>query len=416
LDGCASNGITPAVSNQLWSDIEQAQDYAFNKAHAACYALIAYRTAWLRANHPKEYMAALISSVMNTKDKVPYYVNACDELGIEVLPPDVNESQVDFAVVEGKIRFGLNAVKNVGEMACRKIVAARADGGPFASIWDFTERVDTQVVNKRALESLIKAGALPGSRKGMLSVLDRALGAANERALLKDQVSIFDFGDGAAPESYYEPIPDEEFEKSELLHMEKESLGLYVSEHPLSVVKDQLRRKTDCGIAELERRRDGEIVLVGGLVSTLKQLTTKRGEPMVFATLEDLTGSVEVVAFNSVYAAARDDLVQDRVLVVKGRVDHKQMGETKLIALEISPFEVMPERKEVRLKVDARIAPAGVIKELGELIRRYPGEARVDVDCLMADGPRRLTLGPRVQPIADFFAEVKALLGEAAVL
>jgi len=416
LEGAASNGTTPAVANQLWSDIEQAQDYSFNKSHAACYGLIAYRTAWLRANHPKEYMAALISSVMNTKDKVPYYVNACDELGIEVLPPDVNESQIDFAVVDGKIRFGLNAVKNVGEGACRKIVAARAEGGPFASIWDFTERVDTQVVNKRALESLIKAGALPGSRKGMLAVLDRAVSAAAERALLKDQVSIFDFGDADASESYYEPIPDEEFEKSELLHMEKESLGLYVSEHPLSAVRDQLRRKTDCGIAELERRRDGEIVLVGGLVSTLKQLTTKRGEPMVFATLEDITGSVEVVAFNSVYAAARDDLVQDSVLVVKGRVDHKQMGETKLVALEISPFEAMPERKEVRLKVDARVAPAGVIKELGDLIRRYPGEARVDVDCLMSDGPRRLTLGPRVQPIADFFAEVKALLGEAAVL
>ncbi|MDE3024869.1 MAG: DNA polymerase III subunit alpha, partial [Acidobacteriota bacterium] len=416
LEGAASNGFSASVANQLWQDMEQAQDYSFNKSHAACYALIAYRTAWLRANHPREYMAALISSVMNTKDKVPYYVNACDELGIEVLPPDVNESQVDFAVVEGKIRFGLNAVKNVGEGACRKIVAARADGGPFASIWDFTERVDTQVVNKRALESLIKAGALPGSRKGMLAVLDRALSAATERALLKDQVSIFDFGDATASESYYEPIPDEEFEKSELLHMEKESLGLYVSEHPLSAVRDQLRRKTDCGIAELERRRDGEIVLVGGLVSTLKQLTTKRGEPMVFATLEDLTGAVEVVAFNSVYAAARDDLVQDSILVVKGRVDHKQMGETKLVALEISPFEAMPERREVRLKVDARVAPAGVIKELGDLIRRYPGEARVDVDCLMSDGPRRLTLGPRVQPIADFFAEVKALLGEAAVL
>jgi DNA polymerase-3 subunit alpha len=417
LEGCASNGTTPAVANQLWSDIEQAQDYSFNKSHAACYALIAYRTAWLRANHPREYMAALISSVMNTKDKVPFYVNACDELGIEVLPPDVNESAVDFAVVEGKIRFGLNAVKNVGENACREIVARRAEGGPFTSIWDFTERVDTQTVNKRALESLIKGGALPGSRKGMLSVLERALSAASERQLLKDQVSIFDLEDDTAT-SYYEPVPEEEFDKADLLHMEKESLGLYVSEHPLAAVKDQLKRKTDCAITELERRRDGEIVLVGGLVASLKQLTTKKGEPMVFATIEDLTGAVEVVAFNSVYAQSRDLLVQDGVLIVKARVDHKQMGETKLVALEISAFEATPERKEVRLKVDARIAAAGIVRELAAVVKDFPGEAPVLLDLVTSNGPKLLELGPdyRVKPVPDFFAEVKALLGEAAVL
>ncbi|HWC32533.1 MAG TPA: DNA polymerase III subunit alpha, partial [Actinomycetota bacterium] len=156
LEGCAANGVTPAVATQLWKDMEQAQDYSFNKSHAACYALIAYRTAWLKANYPAEYMAALISSVMNTKDKVPFYVAACDELGIEVLPPDVNESHVDFAVVEGRIRFGLNAVKNVGETAARAIVSGREAGGRFTSIWDFVERIDLQVVNKRALEALTK--------------------------------------------------------------------------------------------------------------------------------------------------------------------------------------------------------------------------------------------------------------------
>src|SRR3984893_9910851 len=139
LEGCAAHAVAPAVANQLWADMEQAQDYSFNKSHAACYALIAYRTAYMRANHPREYMAALISSVMNTKDRVPFYVNACDELGIEVLPPDVNESALDFAVVGGKIRFGLNAVKNVGEWAAVAIVRAREEGGPFESIWDFTE-------------------------------------------------------------------------------------------------------------------------------------------------------------------------------------------------------------------------------------------------------------------------------------
>src|SRR5436853_7274577 len=169
LEGAAAHDVTPAVAKQLWEDVEKAADYSFPKAHAACYALIAYQTAWLRQNHPCEYMAALISSVMSTKDRVPIYVNACHELGIEVLPPDVNESQIDFAVVEGKIRFGLNAVKGVGEIAARTIIRAREEGGPFESIWDFTERVDPSVVNKRALESLVKCGAFdyPGaSRRG----------------------------------------------------------------------------------------------------------------------------------------------------------------------------------------------------------------------------------------------------------
>jgi DNA polymerase-3 subunit alpha len=426
LEGCASNGVTPAVANQLWADMEQAQDYSFNKSHAACYALIAYRTAWLRANHPKEYMAALISSVMNTKDKVPFYVSACHDLNIDVLPPDVNTSQIDFAVVEGKIRFGLNAVKNVGESACRAIVRAREEAGPFASIWDFTERVDPQIVNKRALESLVKCGALDstgGSRRGMLECLEQALawGQKQQADKLLGQGSIFDLGDaGGGDDSprHHPTIPAVvEFEKNELLHLEKETLGLYVSEHPLAPIRDQLRRKTDCTLNELERRRDGEVVTVGGIVAALKQMTTKKGEPMVFAALEDVTGSCEIVAFNSVYAQSRDLLLQDRVVIVRGRIDHKQQGETKVIAMEVAAFEATPERKEVRLKVDARVAPAGVVRDLAALVKDFPGEAPVYVDLVTSMGSKLLELGPnyRVRPVPDFFAEVRHLLGEAAV-
>jgi DNA polymerase-3 subunit alpha len=425
LEGCASNGVTPAVANQLWADMEQAQDYSFNKSHAACYALIAYRTAWLRANHPKEYMAALISSVMNTKDKVPFYVNACHDLAIDVLPPDVNTSMIDFAVVEGKIRFGLNAVKNVGEAACRTIVRAREEGGPFTSIWDFTERVDPQVVNKRALESLVKCGALDSTgspRRGMLDCLEQALawGQKQQADKLLGQGSIFDTDFGFAEttrDAHHPTIPPGELERSELLKLERETLGLYVSDHPLTPIRDQLRRKTDCAINELERRRDGEIVVVGGIVSALKQMTTKKGDPMVFAALEDVTGACEVVAFNSVYQNARELLVQDRVVVVKGRIDQKSAGETKLVAIEVTGFEATPERKEVRLKVDARIAPAGVVRELALLVKDFPGEAPVYVDLVTSMGSKLLELGPdyRVQPVPDFFAEVKHLLGEAAV-
>jgi DNA polymerase-3 subunit alpha len=423
LEGCAGSGTSAGVAQQLWADMEQAQDYSFNKSHAACYALIAYRTAWLRANHPREYMAALISSVMNTKDKVPFYVAACDELGIEVLPPDVNESQVDFAVVEGKIRFGLNAVKNVGEATCRAIVAAREEGGPFASIWDFTERVDPSVANKRALESLVSSGALDStgaSRMGMLHVLEDALsyGQRQQQDRLLGQASIFDLGDSPATTSrHHASIPDGEFEKGELLRLEKESLGLYVSEHPLSAIRDQLRRRTDCTLVELERRREGETVLAGGMVAGVRTTTTKKGEPMAFVQLEDVTGSIEVVVFNSTYAAARGLLAEDAVLVVKGRVDHKQQGETKLVALEVSAFEAVPERREVRLKVDARSAPAGVIRELAGVVRDFPGEAPVYVDLVTSLGSKLLELGPeyRVDPQPDFFASVRHLLGAASV-
>jgi DNA polymerase-3 subunit alpha len=425
LEGCAATGTAAAVAQQLWADMEQAQDYSFNKSHAACYALISYRTAWLRANHPREYMAALISSVMNTKDKVPFYVNACHELGIEVLPPDVNSSQVDFAVVEGKIRFGLNAVKNVGEATCRAIVAAREEGGPFASVGDLLTRVDAQLLNRRVLEALAKCGALDRITPSRLGVIDErtldqllAYAQRHQADRLLGQASIFDLGDADTSSSDHEPrIPVVEADKQTLLRLEKESLGLYVSEHPLSAIRDQLRRRTDCGLAEVEKRRDGETVVVGGIVASLRQTTTKRGEPMAFAGLEDVTGGIEVVVFNSTYAAARDLLVADAVLVVKGRVDHKQQGETKLVALEITPFAASAERREVRLRVDARSAPAGVIRELAHVVRDFPGDAPVYVDLVTSLGSKLLELGPdyRVDPGPDFFAEMRLLLGEAAV-
>ena len=426
LEGCAQNGVTPAVATQLWKDMEQAQDYSFNKSHAACYALIAYQTAWLKANHPCEYMAALISSVMNTKDKVPYYVNACDEIGIEVLPPDVNSSQIDFAVVEGKIRFGLNAVKGVGEAAARGIIIARNEGGPFTSIWDFTERVDPQCSNKRVLDALVKCGGFDStgaSRQGMLAVLEQALAFGNKQQAdrLAGQSSIFDLGDPVEEESaprHHPPVPSGEFDKNDLLRMEKEVLGLYVSEHPLHAIRDQLRRKTDAAMNDLERRRDGEWVTVGGIVSAVKQLTTKKGEPMVFLRLDDVTGSAEVVVFNSVYAASRHLCVTDQILVIKGRVDHKQEGETKLLAQELTPFDLVPEKREVRLRVDASKAPAGIVRELKSLLQDFPGDAPVFVDMDTRMGRKRLEFGPkfRVAPNSDFLAEVKHLLGEAAVL
>ena len=369
LEGCAANGVTPGVANQLWKDMEQSQDYSFNKAHAACYALIAYRTAWLKANHPCEYMAALISSVMNTKDRVPFYVNACDEMGIEVLPPDVNSSQNDFAVVEGKIRFGLNAVKNVGETGARARSSPRATRtGRSTSIWDFIERVDPQVVNKRALESLVKCGALDstgGTRHGML---ERARAGARVRAearrptgspgRARSSTSADEAEAQAAARTTRRSPPASSRRPSCCSSRRRRSASTSRSIRS-HAVREQLRRKTDCTLAELERRRDGEVVTVGGIVSAVKQLTTKKGEPMVFLPLDDPTGGGEVVVFNSTYAAARELCVADRILVIKGRVDHKQEGETKLIALELAAFEAVPERRRsASSSTPARRGPA----------------------------------------------------------
>ncbi|HEX5584702.1 OB-fold nucleic acid binding domain-containing protein, partial [Gaiella sp.] len=218
-------------------------------------------------------------------------------------------------------------------------------------------------------------------------------------------------------EKHHPPVPLGEFEKQELLRLEKETLGLYVSEHPLSSVRERLRRKTDATLAELERRRDGEVLTVGGIVTDLKQVTTKRGDPMVFLTLDDPTGSAEVVVFNSAYQAARELCVPDRILVVKGRVDHKQQGETKLVAMEVSAFEAVTERTEVRFSIDARQAPAGVIRELARLVREFPGDSPVYLSLDTSEGPKTYALGPeyRVRPDADFLAEARSLLGSASI-
>ncbi len=325
LEGMQASGTASKVANDMWSLMEAAADYSFNKSHAACYALISYRTAYLKANYPAEYMAAVISSVMNTKDKVPFFVNRCEEMGIEVLPPDVNSSDHDFVVSEKAIRFGLDAVKNVGHAAVEAILRAREDG-PIDSIWDFCERVDSRAVNKRAIECLIKCGALDSTgatRRGMLEALPAAQSAgqkAQEDAQL-GQGSIFDFGEGesggadaAAQAHHRPPISAAEFERAELLALEKETLGTYLSSHPLTEVSGALRARVDCSLADLATKQDGSWVTVGGIVTECKKIRTKSGSQMMFATLDDVEGQVEMLVFKADEAesAAVDRSRRDR--------------------------------------------------------------------------------------------------------
>ena len=293
VEGARRTGTSEGVIQELWAVNEAAADYSFNRAHAACYALIAYRTAWLRATYPSEYMAALISSVMETKDKVPFFVSRCEEMGIEVLPPDVNESGHDFVVTAGRIRFGLVAVKGVGSAAVDAIIRARDAGGPFRSLWDFCERVDARAVNKKATESLVKCGALDGTgatRTGMLSVLEhaQAAGSKAQQDAQLGQGSIFDLGEdtpasGPSPFRQERPVPALADERQALGAMEKETLGLFLSSHPLKEVRAALRARVECSLRDLERKKDGDWVTVGGVIAEQKRIRTRKGEPMLFA-------------------------------------------------------------------------------------------------------------------------------------
>jgi DNA polymerase-3 subunit alpha len=430
FEGARASGTQENVIEELWAVNEAAADYSFNRSHAACYGLVGYRTAWLKANYPAEYMAALISSVMSTKDKVPFFVAQCEDMGIEVLPPDVNLSGHDFKVVTGNIRFGLDAVKGLGYQAVEAIIRAREEDGPFTSVWDFCRRVDCQAVNKKASESLVKCGAmdsLPGTRTGMMRILAnaQASGAQMQQDAQRGQGSFFDLDDGpgavAEPDL---PVPDLPDEREQLNEWEKETLGLFLSSHPLKEVRPALRKRVDCSVYELASKKDGEWVTVGGMISECKRIRTKKGDPMMFATLDDLEGQVEMLVFNSAYAQNADKVDVDRIVIVRGRVDHKEAGETKLIAQEVELFEPSPEEvlraaeeaaaEPVVQRLTLHVSP-GVPDSFLEELKEVVGHHRGDHEILLAVGERRLLLGNdwRVSADSACRAELSGLTGAA---
>jgi DNA polymerase III subunit alpha len=440
MQGLAESNTDPKVAADLWKLNEAAADYSFNKSHAACYGLISYRTAYLKANYPAEYMAAVISSVMNTKDKVPFFVNRCEEMGIEVLPPDVNSSDHSFVVSENAIRFGLDAVKNVGHAAVEAILHAREDAR-IASIWDFCERVDSRAVNKRAIECLIKCGALDSTeatRKGMLEALPAAQSAgqkAQEDAQL-GQGSIFDFGEEAgagahATQAHHRPpISAAEFERAELLAMEKETLGTYLSEHPLTEVRGALRARVDCGIAALANKQDGSWVTVGGIVTECKKIRTKSGNQMMFATLDDVEGQVEMLVFKADQSESATVIEPDAIVIVRGRLDHKDRGETKLVVQEAERFE--PDAAEIaaapagasapsgpfEVPVDAAMLSDSLREELKAVLEHHKGDTEVHLMVRNGDGETTvLQCGEslRVRPSGRLQSELDHLLGSAAL-
>jgi len=423
--GATARGYEGRLANEIFDLIMPFADYGFNASHACGYALVAYQTAYLRAHHPVEYMAALLTSVKDDKDKKPFYLNACRIADIRVLPPDVNASAVDFTPVGGEVRYGLSAVRNVGAGAVEQIIAARREKGEFASFADFCRKVDPSVLHKKVLESLTLAGAfesLGHTRRGLLEAYDRVAGpiVSQRRAEAAGQFSLFGQGERASEEIDEAVLEGPEFEKQELLALEKQVLGQYVTDHPLLAVRGRLEAQADVDTSALATLGDGDVVTVGGIIGAVNRRFTKKGEPYALLRLEDLVGGVQVVAFPSVFEKVTDLLVPDRIVLVRGRVDLRGR-ELQHVAMEIGALddseEAPPSGEPILLDVPAEQCTDGLATALKEVLSGHPGRLAVHLR-LRSNGSAkllRLADGYRVDGSAGLLSELRVLLGAGAV-
>ncbi len=413
IDGARANQVDPEVAGQIFDLMAYFAGYGFNKSHSAAYALITYQTAYLKANYPLQYMAALLTSVRDSADKISVFVEECKRMGIQVLPPDVNESRETFTTSNNSLRFGLAAVRNVGDAAVEAVIRERDKGGPFTDFVDFAKRLDGKVMNRRILESLIRAGAfasLGKSRAQMLAVLDDAISISQhaQKEKASNQMTLFgEWAGGATYELAYPDIP--EFSSKEILAMEKDALGLYISGHPLEDYRDILRAVTTADTAELIEMPHGKDVVLGGLVTGLKRITTKKGDPMCFLEMEDLTGKVEVVVFPRTYERFRDVLAADSVILIRGTVD-KSAGDTpKILADQLSGVE-----HEGVVKLIITEENQDVLNRVMDVLETYRGRCPVQI---VSPG---LKLGLRREYAVDVATPVlrklKEILGNHRVL
>jgi DNA polymerase-3 subunit alpha len=420
LEGCAANGYERRFAQELWNLIEGFADYAFNKSHSAGYGLLSYQTAWLKANYPVEYMAALLTSVKSNKDRLPAYLATCRSMGIIVLQPDVNASEMDFSPDGERIRFGLSAVRNVGEQVVQAIIEARTARGAFTDFSDFADKVDPGVLNKRTVESLIKAGAfesLGHPRKGLLLVADKICERSIETKRQQSQgaFSLFDLqpevGDGPVT------VPDLEFDRKEKLAAEREMLGLYVSDHPLLGLETVLAELATAPIPRLREVGSSAQVTAAGILTGVQKKYTKRGEPYVVGVCEDLAGSIEVMFFPTVFAEHGDLLVEDQVLAITGRLDG---GDTpKLVASAVRAPDLSDvSAAPIVLQLAPQQCTAEVVAHLKAVLSEHRGLAPVHLRLLGADGrstTMRLADDLRVRRSPGLYAELKMLLGADAV-
>jgi DNA polymerase III subunit alpha len=438
IDGCETTGYGSQLGNQLFDIIEPFADYAFNKSHAFGYGLVAYQTAYLKAHYPVEYFACLLTSVKSNLDKAAVYLSDARSSGIKVLTPDVNRSVMDFAAIgaeevppdvvllagaPGAITFGLSAIRNVGGGLVELLLGERNENGPYESFHDFAERVPEPVLNKRTIESMIKAGAfdsLSHPRRGLLMVFEQIIDATLVRRRERDQGVMSLFGElgGDAAQGFDErvAIPDNEFDKSDRLKFEKEMLGLYVSDHPLLGVEAALRRKVDCGVAEATERDDGTVLVLGGVITNLSRKFTKKGDQMAVFVLEDLDSTIEVTVFPRALIELGHKLIDDAIVTVKGRIDKRDETRVGFMALDVNIVEGLDTAAAppLRLRVPSTSLNELKIHQIRKILRDYPG-----------DSPVYLHIGQgKILRLADEFCvdldrvvgELRMLLGHDAVM
>lgn len=379
IKGCIQNKIDEITAGKIFDEISYFAGYGFNKAHTAAYAVIAYQTAYLKAHFPVEFMAALLTSVVDNSDKVAYYINECRHMDIEVLPPDINESYEAFTVVKDKIRFGLTAVKNVGNNVAKAIIETRKEKGRYISLNDFIEKVCGEL-NKKALESLIKSGAFSSlgvKRSQLLRVYKDTLTRIQKQKKqnLKNQISIFDMIDDAPDTT--EILPDvPEFPPAELLAMEKEMLGIYLSGHPLLEYKEELSKNTTFSIGDknnISNLQDNMQVVVGGIITDINTKTTRNDRIMAFINVEDLTGNIEGIVFPNIFEKYKSLLFVDSKVYLKGRINHKEEESPKLIIEEVSALEKSYGMLTISISSEDNID----INEINEFISMHPGNTQV---------------------------------------
>lgn len=416
--GCMANDHPEKLGRELWDSIEPFAGYGFNLSHSACYAYVAFQTAFLKAHYPSEYMAALLTSTKRDKDRTALYLNECRNIGVDVLVPDVNESDVDFAVSEGNIRFGMSAIRNVGEGVVERIIVARQDG-PFVDFSDFCERVDLDVLNRRTIESLIKAGAFDSlcpSRKALFLGFEGAVEAIVDRRRNEDMGQFSLFGtESAANQSSDLDLSGEEWNQRTKLAFEKEMLGLFISDHPLLGAASALRAVGVVKLPSLWDVADGTAVVAGGIVSAISRRTTRKGELMLFFTLEDLEGSIEVLCYPRTTAEIGHLIQADAIVVVDGRLDHR--GEDiKLIARSLRELEVRSDGS-LRLEVPAKRMSPDTVTRLKGILVNHPGTAPVMLHLVNGASHKVLKLADefRVELRSALYAELRELLGPKAV-
>ncbi len=427
--GMKERGYGDAAIKTLWDILVPFSDYAFNKAHSAGYGLVSYWTAFLKANYPAEYMAALLTSVRDDKDKTAIYLQECRRMGLKVLPPDVNDSDRDFTPRGTDIRFGLGAIRNVGANVVDSLVATRKSKGRFGDFADFLRKVEPVVCNKRTVESLIKAGAfdsLGHPRRGLVQIHTDVIDAAVQikRDEAAGQFSLFggmgaeDEPDALSDAALETTIPSGEWDKKLLLAYEREMLGLYVSDHPLLGVEHIIASGSDATVADLaESCDDGQIVTVGGIVASITRKVTKTGSPWAVVQLEDLDGGVETLFFPQTYAAVSHQLIEDEVVLVKGRVD-KREDVPRLIAMELTvPDLSQGPRGPLTVSLAANRCVPDLVSRLKSVLSTHPGTTEVRLQLL---GPARVTTlklddGLRVDVTISLVADLKELLGAGCV-